>query len=156
MPNANEQYAEQHFDKNGLLHRVGGPARVYLDGSAEWYIHGNPHREDGPAVDMKNGHREWYVNGVCHRENGPAVIRANGTQEWRRNGVLERDDGPAVIYSDGRITWWINGVNVDIIDVLASTDTGVLFMTLVDSMPRSMRPALVQYVNRVMHDSRDN
>lgn len=47
----------------GQLHREGGPAIEYKDGSKSWYRNGELHREDGPAIDHVDG-TNWYVNGL--------------------------------------------------------------------------------------------
>jgi hypothetical protein len=52
---------EKPFDPH---HRVDGPARIWEDGSKEWYIYGKSHRLDGPAViDTVSGTIHWYING---------------------------------------------------------------------------------------------
>ena len=68
------------------LHRIDGPARIWTDGSREWYLNGKRHRDDGPAVIWSDGHEEWYVHGQRHRVDGPAVIYLNGLQKWWVNG----------------------------------------------------------------------
>jgi len=49
--------------KNGLLHRIDGPAIDFLDGYKEWWIDGRPHRMDGPAFENTDGTKYWYFNG---------------------------------------------------------------------------------------------
>ena len=58
----------------GQLHRTGGPAVEYSDGSKEWFHHGTLHRDDGPAVEWADGECEWYLNGKCF--NGEAEYTA--------------------------------------------------------------------------------
>jgi len=68
-------------NENGQLHRIDGPAKIYHDGS-----------------------EEWWQNGVLHRDGEPATIwiNTNGiTKRWFFNGLLHRVDGPAEEYSDG-------------------------------------------------------
>jgi len=54
---------------NGKLHRVGKPAKEYLNGSTEWWLNGKRHREDGPAIILKHNDDNhyrieyWYING---------------------------------------------------------------------------------------------
>ena len=58
---------EEVWYLNGQLHRVDGPAIIYLTGAVvgkEWYLYGRRHREDGPAITDRNGGQEWYLNGV--------------------------------------------------------------------------------------------
>ena len=47
----------------GQLHRIGGPAIEYTNGSKEWLQNGQRHRIDGPAIEWCNGVRFWYING---------------------------------------------------------------------------------------------
>lgn len=68
------------------LHRVGGPAVEYPDGTRWWCLMGRLHREDGPAIELSNGRREWWINGWLHREDGPAIEGPNGEREWYLNG----------------------------------------------------------------------
>lgn len=49
-----------YFD--GVLHRIGGPARRHRD-SRWWFVEGKLHRLDGPAVDMKGHPKEYWING---------------------------------------------------------------------------------------------
>ena len=48
--------------KNGLLHRIDGPAIDLLDGYKEWYVDGKQHRIDGPACEYSDGSKYWWVN----------------------------------------------------------------------------------------------
>ena len=50
-------------NSNGLPHREDGPARIYPDGSQEWYRNGQLHRDDGPAVICTDGTLYWYRHG---------------------------------------------------------------------------------------------
>jgi hypothetical protein len=99
--------------KNGLLHRIGGPAIEWLNGDKEWYENGQLHRIDGPAFESIDGHKQWYQNGELHRIDGPA-IEQDDIQEWWVNGDKHRLDGPAAI-SSYRKEWWLNGVLQNII-----------------------------------------
>ena len=69
------------------------------------------HRLDGPAVEPSNGDKQWYLNGVLHREGGPAIERSDGSKEWWLNGWRHREGGPAVEDSDGSKEWYLNGVS---------------------------------------------
>ena len=53
---------------NDELHREGGPAIEYYDGTKEWYLNGKQHREDGPAFEDPDGTKEWYLNGEEYTE----------------------------------------------------------------------------------------
>ena len=60
-----------------------GPALIYIGLVQHWYKNGELHRLDGPAtVFVATGGEEWYKNGLCHRLNGPAIIKANGDVEF--------------------------------------------------------------------------
>ena len=74
-------------DRDGQIHRTGGPAVICADGSLMWYFRGQRHRTDGPAIEWRSGGEEWYQNGVRHRTDGPAIIFANGDVRWFINGV---------------------------------------------------------------------
>ena len=50
------------------LHREGGPAIEYSDGSKVWYRNGQRHREDGPAIEHYNGLKMWYLNDIKYTE----------------------------------------------------------------------------------------
>ena len=47
----------------GQLHRDGGPAVEWHDGTKSWYQNGLRHRTDGPAVEYSDGDKVWYING---------------------------------------------------------------------------------------------
>lgn len=97
-------------DKDGELHRDGGPAVIEVSGTEMWLKHGRMHRDDGPAVVHYYGDKLWYRDGKLHREDGPACTYRNGTKEWYRDGTRHRVDGPAVEYPDGLMDqYWVNG-----------------------------------------------
>lgn len=59
---------DQHGNKRwrndaGMLHREGGPAVIWWNGSKSWFRNGERHREDGPAVERQDGYREWWIHG---------------------------------------------------------------------------------------------
>jgi len=96
--------------EQALLHREGGPAVEYADGSMEWYIRGERHREDGPAIFISAyGSASWCIRGQLHRENGPAVELNNGTKMWYLHGSHHRLDGPAIEQADGAKQWYFEG-----------------------------------------------
>lgn len=68
------------------------------------------HREGGPAVEWPDGTQIWYLNGKVHREDGPAIERPSGMKEWWVNGELHREGGPAIEWADGNVSWYLNGV----------------------------------------------
>ena len=67
---------------NGLMHRKGGPAAEYSNGSKYWYSMGKVHRVDGPAVEYANGDKLWYVNDMHHRTDGPAECSDKQGSKW--------------------------------------------------------------------------
>jgi len=67
---------------NGTLHRIGGPAVIWADGTKFWYVNGIRHRVGGPAVEYLGGNRHWFHYGERHRIDGPAIIQANGQKFW--------------------------------------------------------------------------
>lgn len=77
------------YNKNGKLHRKGGPAIIWADGDEEWWFDDKLHRVDGPAVKLIDGHESWCKNGLLHRLDGPAIIgnKNNGYKEWWIDGV---------------------------------------------------------------------
>jgi len=51
------------------------PPEIDTGGNKHWYNKdGQLHREGGPAVIWKNGSEFWYKNNLLHREDGPATI----------------------------------------------------------------------------------
>ena len=84
-------------ERNGQLHRVGGPAREYVSGGSEWWEHGDLHRVGGPAIVMADGTKEWWENGQCHRVGGPAVEFASGGEQWWAHG---KEVDPRVVRRD--------------------------------------------------------
>lgn len=106
---------------NGLLHRDDGPARIYSNGTKQYYKHGYLHRVGGPAVQANHEYCKktvYYFEGVIHNSNGPAYI-----ERWINSELLkyfEQDKlhhlkGPAVIlrYFNSKIKddiqYFING-----------------------------------------------
>lgn len=107
-PKNHEVYA-----KEGLIHRIGGPAETIYDPSdgyhcEKWYLYGKCHRIDGPAeirFDKRGGfyQESYYIEGKLHRSDGPAVIYRDISgdvyrEEYWVNGEKHRDgDQPAII-----------------------------------------------------------
>lgn len=95
--NSHKQYFK--IDDNGskfyyndkemeTLHKVGGPAMIWADGTRAWYHNGELHREDGPAVEYADGSKSWYRRGKLHRVGGPAVEWGTSVddKEWFIHG----------------------------------------------------------------------
>ena len=97
-----DEYGNQRWHLNGLLHRTDGPAMVRANGSQWWYQNDRLHRTDGPAVVLADGNQWWYQNGQIHRTDGPAVVWANGSQWWFIN---DRD-------ITGAVEQWMNKRNI--------------------------------------------
>jgi hypothetical protein len=55
--------ASCRYNDIGQLHREDGPARVWKDGTCEWYLNGRRHRNTGPAIERDDGFRSWWLNG---------------------------------------------------------------------------------------------
>ena len=53
----------RHFNAQGQLHRVHGPAVERPNGYRAWYQNGLLHRLDGPAIERPDGYRAWYIDG---------------------------------------------------------------------------------------------
>jgi len=90
---------------DGRLHRVGGAARIYRDGSKEYWQNGVLHRENGPAIDTPRK-KIWFWEGRKHRDDGPAVEYANGSEEFYHHGARHRGDGPAIQRANGNAQYW--------------------------------------------------
>ena len=55
---------DSYYNKRGQLHRDDGPARIWPDGTTEWWVEHKRHRLDGPAVIHPDGRQEWWINGI--------------------------------------------------------------------------------------------
>ena len=125
-------------NKEGLYHRINGPAVEANNGAKIWFLHGQLHRTDGSAEECSNGTKQWFLNDKLHREDGPAIewvnrdkswyiegkklteeefnnrstctVNSNGDKEWRnKEGKLHRVDGPAIEHVNGSKYWYLNG-----------------------------------------------
>lgn len=108
---------EKDFEGNTVwfkgphVHRVGGPAKIFANGTKMWYQDSLIHREDGPAIEWTNGNKEWFKNNNRHREDGPAIEDSFMGRRWYHDGQLHREDGPAVETIDGSRMWFYKGKN---------------------------------------------
>ncbi len=66
-----EEYIVRVYDdrtewrnKEGQLHKIGGPAVEYFCGCKEYFQSGKRHRLDGPAYIGANGGEEYWIEGV--------------------------------------------------------------------------------------------
>ena len=98
----------QEWYREGLKHRIDGPAAEHANGIREWYMEDKLHRLDGPAIEY-NSNKEWYVEDKRHRSDGPAIEYANGTREWYVEDKRHRSDGPAIERADGTKAWYVEG-----------------------------------------------
>ena len=66
--------------KRTILHRVGGPAAEWANGTKEWYMDNKWHRTDGPAIEWADGDKWWFLNGkrITQEEH---LRRINPAQE---------------------------------------------------------------------------
>lgn len=99
----------EEWREGAHLHRIDAPARVWPDGTCEYFHHGQRHRADGPAIESPSA-AEWWVDGRLHRPDGPAVEGSEG-REWWVAGHRHRTDGPAV-EGVGEPEWWLQGQRV--------------------------------------------
>jgi hypothetical protein len=88
----------------GELHRVGGPADEWKNGTKGWYVNGKLHREDGPAVEWGGSPQEWARHGLLNMTYGSARDK-----EWAMHGKFHRTDGPARVWKNGMKEWWVDG-----------------------------------------------
>ena len=86
-PEIDEFGTKRWYAAEGNLHRVGGPAIEWSNGTKEWRQHGLLHRVGGPAVEWIVGDKLWYQHGKRHRDDGPAVIHVNGTSSWYLDNI---------------------------------------------------------------------
>lgn len=90
-------------NETGNYHREDGPAVEYHDGSKKfWYRNGLLHRVDGPAYTSLNV-SEWYQFGEPHRLDGPAVIWENDEKHWWVNGTQVTKDLHLFDTEEGRL-----------------------------------------------------
>lgn len=55
--------------KDGLYHRLEGPALEYSNGDKYWIVEGELHREDGPAIEEDDLPKGYFLNGVEYSES---------------------------------------------------------------------------------------
>jgi hypothetical protein len=111
---------EHHFNENGDLHCLTGPAVIFSNGVKEWWLNGQSVSEAefilnarGIPYLRKNGKcSAWYLDGVFHRDNGPAITYEGDSEEWYYKGQRHRYGYPAIVRSDGTEEWWIYGTKI--------------------------------------------
>ena len=86
-PRTQGRFAYQYLNKEGKKHRIYGPAYgnpAY--GIEEWYKDGLTHRLGGPAV-THGANFYWFKEGKKHRLGGPAVDTMYGPKEYWIEGM---------------------------------------------------------------------
>lgn len=84
---------ENHINENYQPHKINGPAKVWDDGSEEWYINGDCHRTDGPACTYPdNGEQRWYIRDQWIHTNTAFQIAAGISDEDMTAMVLKYGD----------------------------------------------------------------
>jgi len=55
----------EYKNENNRHHRLNGPARIWGDGTFEWYLNGRLHRSNGPAIGYTTygDINEWWYHG---------------------------------------------------------------------------------------------
>ena len=102
--------------KNGLLHRIEGPAIICWDNEKKiyeaWYKNNLLNREDGPAQTYWNANLQktfegWYINGLMHRLHSPAYIKYKEErkieEKWLSNGKFY-DGSSHVIWKGNKLS----------------------------------------------------
>ena len=59
----NKKYKLEEWYKNGILHRIGGPARTHRY-NMFWYKEGKLHNLEGPAVIEDAGPKQYWIDGI--------------------------------------------------------------------------------------------
>ena len=77
----------RYLNSAGRVHRIHGPAEVYIDGTEFWCQLGQIHRTNGPAVIRPGQYETWYKMDLRHRADGPAMILADGSVRWFLEGI---------------------------------------------------------------------
>ena len=52
------------YNKEGIFHRVNGPARIFPSGKEEWYLQGKRHNLNGPAIIYPDRRERWHNDGT--------------------------------------------------------------------------------------------
>lgn len=74
----------RYRNKDGVIHRIGGPAIEYYYGNKTWYVNGLLHREDGPAVMNADGGKYWWLNDVKYTYDEWLKLIPNGlVYKWK-------------------------------------------------------------------------
>ena len=76
-PTVDQYGTERWFNEKGQIHRDGGPAETWTDGSKLWYKHSELHREDGPAIEWGDGTNSWYLNNIIYSAAEYLIVMRN-------------------------------------------------------------------------------
>jgi hypothetical protein len=57
-----------YLNAKGELHRTGGPAKIWSDGTQAYYMDNKLHRIDGLAYIGSNGYQAYCVDGIEYIE----------------------------------------------------------------------------------------
>ena len=91
----------------GKLDRVGGPAKILMDGTEMWYRNSELHRVGGPAVIRKTRCCMLFAKLFYkYRTDGPATFIRNGNKVWSRHGEFYRTNGLPVEYDIKECVWY--------------------------------------------------
>ena len=55
--------------RNGLYHRIGGPALIFNENNYEYFWCGHRHNSRGPAIISESRPDEWYLFGCEYEFN---------------------------------------------------------------------------------------
>lgn len=83
------QYTENDFNK---FKEAKYNVKVFID-RTEWHQAGKLHRDGGPAIEYNDGTKKWYKYGKVHRDDGPAIIYGDRCERWYIKGYEYTKDG---------------------------------------------------------------
>jgi hypothetical protein len=64
-----------YFNTKNQLHRIGGPARIWLDDYQSYWVNDKLHRIGGPAAIKPDGTQWYYVDGIEYtQEQYPQAV----------------------------------------------------------------------------------
>ena len=133
------------WEVDGKFHREDGPAWISkVNGSKQWYRHGQIHRDGGPACESPDGETSWWQNHQFHREDGPALFKPDGVRQWFFRGKCHREDGPA-LYVEGKEDqgdWYLHGRKLDGAEIEAQKmriEGKRMAKALVEGLPEPVR-----------------
>lgn len=80
----------QHLRSSlGNVPKVDNGCHTIKGGAQAYFKNGLKHRMNGPAVIQRDGTREYFKEGLRHRSGGkPAIVKTNGIVEYWEDGVF--------------------------------------------------------------------